>query len=260
MKNTLLGRFASIPTSIDPSILTNIGRAEQRRKIADLNSDSIFGYDLWRCYELYWCDSQGYPQVGILELVFDAQSSHIIESKSLKLYLASFYDKRFKTTQELRAKIEGDFEKTFELQLRSRLLLPDQFSTIAPLAPQGLDLSLGLQGISSENKRQSYFLHSFRSLCPVTSQPDFATVTINIAKALEQADLRTTIDKLNSHQGFHEECCERLFVFLQSEYPDAEFMLHFAFTRRGGIEINPVRASAPKLLPNPFELPRYYRQ
>jgi len=61
------------------------------------------------------------------------------------------------------------------------------------------------------------------------------------------------------HQGFHEECCERIFTDIAKRCAPQDLLVGCWYTRRGGIDINPVRASYP-LKPQDFPRLRLIRQ
>jgi 7-cyano-7-deazaguanine reductase len=46
-----------------------------------------------------------------------------------------------------------------------------------------------------------------------------------------------------NHQGFHEECVERIFIDILKRCRVNELSVRANFLRRGGIEINPVRST-----------------
>jgi 7-cyano-7-deazaguanine reductase len=79
MNRIPLGNKIPQPKGHDPSVLYPIPRKPCGHK--------LYGYDLWRSYELSWLNNKGKPRVGILEIVYPIESNYIVESKSLKLYL-----------------------------------------------------------------------------------------------------------------------------------------------------------------------------
>ena len=49
-----------------------------------------------------------------------------------------------------------------------------------------------------------------------------------------------------NHQGFHEECVERIFLDILKRCRLDDLTVRANFLRRGGIEINPVRTTSQK--------------
>ena len=101
-----------------------------------------------------------------------------------------------------------------------------------------------IQPGENENASESLSCSLFRSLCPVTSQPDWATIYISYNENSIQHDglLRYLLSYRN-HQGFHEECVERIFTDLLKRCILKELSVRGNFLRRGGIEINPIRTT-----------------
>ena len=84
----------------------------------------------------------------------------------------------------------------------------------------------------------------FRSLCPVTAQPDWATIYIYYkGNSIQHSGLLRYLLSFRNHQGFHEECAERIFVDILKRCRLDELCVRANFLRRGGIEINPLRST-----------------
>jgi 7-cyano-7-deazaguanine reductase len=93
---------------------------------------------------------------------------------------------------------------------------------------------------------ETLYTHLFRSLCPVTGQPDWATICIDyFGKKIPNHDLLLRITSYRNHPGFHEECIETLFWQLTETYTPQKLSVTGLFTRRGGIDINPQRSTHP---------------
>ena len=83
----------------------------------------------------------------------------------------------------------------------------------------------------------------FRSLCPVTGQPDYASITITLeGEAIDPRSLLKYLVSYRAHKGFHEQCAEQIFHDLRSTFKLSNLEVQACFTRRGGIDINPYRA------------------
>jgi 7-cyano-7-deazaguanine reductase len=83
----------------------------------------------------------------------------------------------------------------------------------------------------------------FTSLCPMTGQPDFATIVINYIpdkKMVESKALKIYLFSFRNHGDFHENCvetiCQDLYKLMSPKY--IEVLGHF--TPRGGIAIYPM--------------------
>ena len=106
--------------------------------------------------------------------------------------------------------------------------------------PNSLIIEPGEEKNISENLSCSLF----RSLCPVTAQPDWATIYISYSgNAINHSGLLRYLLSYRNHQGFHEECVERIFVDILKRCRLEKLSVKANFLRRGGIEINPIRTT-----------------
>jgi 7-cyano-7-deazaguanine reductase len=99
----------------------------------------------------------------------------------------------------------------------------------------------------------------FRSRCPLTGQPDWATVTVCYQGArIEHAALLRYLVSYRLHHDYHENCVEQIFCDIQQRCQPQALSVEANFLRRGGLDINPVRASAETM--DYVLFPRYNRQ
>ena len=84
-----------------------------------------------------------------------------------------------------------------------------------------------------------------RSNCRVTNQPDWGDVFIYI-KGDKVPTYESIAKYIVSHRTvshFHEEICEMIYAHLTEAFAPEQLMVACLYTRRGGIDINPIRAS-----------------
>ena len=253
MQDNLLGKNSSIPKDYDPKILTALDRLESRRKAGlDHYHDKFEGKDFWTSYETSWLDLDGIPQNCILNFAYSCKSKYFVESKSLKLYLYSLNNKKFNSVDEIRSLIKNDLEDALktevdvELNKKPREIADDTFSIDQEdidkidKHPNSLVIEPGDIDTIEENLSSSLF----RSLCPVTAQPDWATVYISYkGNSIKHSGLLRYLLSFRNHQGFHEECVERIFTDIMKRCRLTELSVRANFLRRGGIEINPIRVT-----------------
>ena len=113
--------------------------------------------------------------------------------------------------------------------------------------------------VQSNNEiiEQSYYSHLLRSNCPVTNQPDWGTLLIRYrGKKLSEANLFAYIISYREHNGFHEQCVEQIFADIWIQLQPEKLMVYAAYTRRGGLDINPCRVSDLSWMPSPLRLAR----
>lgn len=251
-----LGKHTDYPDQYDPSQLCAIPRARGR---AELSAPRLpmHGSDLWNAYELSWLDSSGKPQVACAQFLFPADSPNMVESKSLKLYLNSFNQTQVESAQRLAAILQDDLGRTAQAEVQVELLLPERWLTHYALSePEGEsldDLHLpvladepdsGLLKSSGKRGDTQVYTNLFRSCCPVTGQPDWATVTIALTGELPKAEsLLSYLTSFRQNNEFHEQCVERIYSDLSLHFELDALTVQARYTRRGGLDINPVRSS-----------------
>ena len=103
-----LGKTSAYVDHYDASLLFPIPRQTKREEIGITAQPPFFGADLWTGYELSWLNTRGKPQVAIARFTVPAESTHIIESKSFKLYLNSFNNTRLDDVAQLQTRLRED--------------------------------------------------------------------------------------------------------------------------------------------------------
>ena len=89
----------------------------------------------------------------------------------------------------------------------------------------------------------------FRSICPVTNQPDWANIYIHSSDdQIDAKKLNRLLKSYREHGDFHETCIESIFLLLLEDFKLSNVTVFGRFLRRGGIDINPLRSTQSKLL------------
>ena len=274
----ILGQSTSYPKTYAPDILYPIPRALGRAKLA-LPTDALsIGMDWWQVFEMSWLNLHGISQVAMARLAIPATSDYIVESKSLKLYFNSLNFTEFDNQQAVKATVEKDLSACLKTDVTLEIFEVNIANSLPISAPQGdcidnaLDnsgkkiaivsdvdsssLTVADQG-ASDSQLQILHSHLLRSNCPVTNQPDWGTLEIQIdSQPIDQAGLLEYILSFRQHNGFHEQCVEQIFSDLTQAFAPKTLMVRAWYTRRGGIDINPCRVSDVSLLPSPSRLNR----
>ena len=89
-------------------------------------------------------------------------------------------------------------------------------------------------------------LHSnlLKCNCLVTNQPDWGSVQISYRGAkIDHASLLKYIVSYRNHNEFAEQCAERMFTDIMEQCQPEFLRVYLRFTRRGGIDINPIRST-----------------
>ena len=274
----ILGQSTHYPKTYAPDMLYPIPRALGRANLA-LPADALsIGMDWWQVFEMSWLNSHGISQVAMARLAIPATSDYIVESKSLKLYFNSLNFTEFDNQQAVKAAVEKDLSACLKTDVTLEIFEVNIANSLPISAPQGdcidnaLDssdkkiaivsdvdpssLTVAHQG-ASDSQLQILHSHLLRSNCPVTNQPDWGTLEIQIdSQPIDCAGLLEYILSFRQHNGFHEQCVEQIFSDLTQAFAPKTLMVRAWYTRRGGIDINPCRVSDVSLLPSPSRLNR----
>jgi 7-cyano-7-deazaguanine reductase len=256
LRSSPLARAATYPDRLDSRLLFPVDRAPQRAELGFDTGLPFEGVDLWTAYELSWLDRAGKPEVAIATFAVPADSPRIVESKSVKLYLAGFNLARFDSAADVAAVLSRDLSAAAGAAVDIALMPPDGTGALpqAGFAGVCLDtLPLALDDRSPAPEAlaaaapgcaESLFTRLFRSVCPVTGQPDYACVQVSYRGArIDPAGLLRYLVSFRRHPGFHEHCVERIFADVWRRCRPEALSVYARFTRRGGIDINPWRSS-----------------
>jgi 7-cyano-7-deazaguanine reductase len=208
--------------------------------IKRIRSSESYGYDFWNAYEFSYLDVNKQPTLKVLEIKIPVTSKFIIESKSLKLYLNSFYKKTFSSDSDVLTKIKKDLSKVSKANIELKFIKKFQ------IEPNSLNLNTTTRTYTQKNYPTCF--NGFRSICPVTSQPDFAKIYILTPVKIETKWLRQLLTSFKESGEFHEQCIENIFSKLNKKFLNQDFEVCGRFLRRGGIDINPVRSTKKTLL------------
>lgn len=281
--NTGAGRFlgnnVEYKTTYDPTLLQPVDRQDNRTHLGISKEDLPFvGYDVWNAYEISCLLTNGIPVVGLAKIIYPANSPNIVESKSLKLYLNSFNmtkvgddDTNADTAREIIAStIAADLKKCVGAAVDVTVFPPDcesahGYGGVEQLTRINIDdytrtrsnnLSASVYNEDSKllelsldrDAERLYVSNLLRSNCKVTAQPDWGTVyvyTSGSVRVVPESLLKYIISFRNENH-FHEEICETIYKRLHSILGDSKLAVACLYTRRGGIDINPIRGTSEK--------------
>ena len=265
-----LGQSTVYADQYDASLLFPIPRAAQREKLGLVQRLPFLGADLWTAFELSWLNARGKPQLALVHITVPCESVNIIESKSLKLYLGSFSNTRFADASEVQARLRADLTEAawrgavVQSSVGVKLVAAELFDQepIHELDGLSLDrLDLDCEHYTPAPELLTSAIHEtpvsevltsnlLKSNCPVTGQPDWGSVQISyFGPQIDQAGLLRYIISFRNHNGFHEDCVERMFMDIQNRCKPHKLSVYARYTRRGGLDINPFRSSFPQALP-----------
>ena len=246
-----------------------------------LTGEEFVGVDTWNAYEVSAITTKGQPVAGLLKIVCPADSEFHVESKSIKLYLNSFNmtkigDNAADCISGIEATVKRDLDELLETNTTVSFYASDD-ETI-PLSFEGYDDVGGIANLdeidftsfksdanqlekqeNSKSEELRYTSNLLRSNCRVTNQPDWGDVFIRMyGKDLPTAEsLAKYIVSHRTVSHFHEEICEMIFAHLTEAFKPEQLMVACLYTRRGGIDINPIRATHSSMIPEFFTNPEY---
>jgi 7-cyano-7-deazaguanine reductase len=211
-----------------------------------------------------WLTAEGKPVVRVGRFLIPASSPNMVESKSFKLYLNSLNNTRFASEARFRDTVLRDISRTAGAAIELQLIeLGDASLAGAQLVGQCLD-ELPVAAVdtqpgpgmlalrSPEIIEERLYSHLLRSLCPVTGQPDWASLWLHYrGPALDHCSLLQYIIAYRQHQEFHEQCVERMFCDIHQLLAPEFLHIQAFYTRRGGLDINPFRSTDPAATPWP---------
>jgi len=268
MSELILGQSVATPSAYAPHLLHPIPRAPARARLGFGTVLPFGGEDVWHAYELSWLDPDGVPVCFLGRCVVPCSSSHLIESKSFKLYLNSLNNLRL-APEAARALIQADLSAVANAPVTLELL-PLATTALGPavLPGESIDGARPLVAVAAPDAAllalmpdagvvtEVLYSELMRSLCPVTAAPDWATVIIAYTgPRIDRAALLSYITAFRSHAEFHEQCVERLFIDVWRQCQPAQLSVQAHYTRRGGLDINPFRSTSPQCAPR-RRLPR----
>lgn len=265
-----LGQATDYVSVYTPELLFPIARAESRQSLGLEGGElPFFGVDIWTGYEVSWLDNMGKPQVAMAEFRVPCTSEFIVESKSFKLYLNSFNQTRFDSAEQVQGVVQKDLSNASGAEV-SVVVLP-----LSELQPQILGQPEGecldaipvtiehyhprpeLLQLGDSEVEETLYSHLLKTNCPVTGQPDWASVQISYkGRAIKRETLLAYIVSFREHQDFHEHCVERMFVDLLGRCQPERLSVFARYTRRGGLDINPFRSTEPSAQPEQRRLLR----
>ena len=259
-----LGKTSSYVDEYDASLLFPIARADKRAELGIADAQPFFGADMWTAYELSWLNLRGKPQVALAHITVPCESPHIVESKSVKLYLNSFNNTRFLDAREVRERIRADISAATGVGIGIKTIGPELFDREPIQEMDGLNLDrLDIECLHYTPAPELLFAefdqapvtetltsNLLKSNCLVTNQPDWGSVQIAYSgPQINQEGLLQYLVSFRNHNEFHEQCVERIFMDVWTRCKPIKLSVYARYTRRGGLDINPFRCSHPAQLP-----------
>ena len=269
-QDSQLGKASAYADQYAPELLYPIPRSAKRLELGLTDTLPFLGADMWTAFELSWLGPRGKPQLAIAHITVPCESSHIIESKSLKLYLNSYNNTVFADAAAVLTRLRADLTEAawrgavVKASVGVRLLVPELFDREPVQELDGLSLDRldvecrqytpapDLLRTLADEPPVTEVLTSrlLKSNCLVTGQPDWGSVQISYSGApIDQEGLLQYLVSFRNHHEFHEQCVERIFMDIWQRCQPTKLAVYARYTRRGGLDINPFRTSYARALP-----------
>jgi len=270
-----LGSTTSYTDKYDKTLLEGFPRSPRRKSLtAPMN-----GADIWTAFEVSFLKPNGLPCFLVLRISNPADSKNIFESKSLKLYLNSFNNTVIEDKETLIEIISRDltgvaegFVEVIEIKgfrdpsiyFGARKL--EEFVKDLVIKEYEYNPKLLKTKEAKPGRVDIVELYSnlLRSNCEITNQPDWGRVFISYEpgeKEVTYESLLEYIVSIRTHQAFHEPTCEMIYNDLFELLKPKKLLVLCQYTRRGGIDINPIRFTHRELAPETLiQLPKLIQQ
>ena len=258
--NTVLGEKVSYEYQYNAALLVGVPRSLNRQMLS-INQEQLpfYGVDIWNAYEISWLNPKGKPCIATAKIYVDINSENIIESKSFKLYLNSFNQTIFSDSQAVQEIMEKDLSGIAKGKVTVKLN-PYELGEIINYSADSNCFSLDKEDIQidtytltpeylekstlEETVRETLYSDLLKSNCLVTGQPDWASVFITYeGNQIDRGKLLQYLISFRQHNEFHEQCIERMYMDIMHYCKPDELTVYARYTRRGGLDINPLRSS-----------------
>jgi len=275
-----LGQTSRYKSQYDPDLLVREPRSNNREYLNIFDDDLPFvGSDTWNAYECSFLVNNGAPVTGVVKCIYPCSSKYIVESKSIKLYFNSYNMTKVADTKEKAIQsFEVSASKDLSELLETNVVVKFQDGTYinntvsSPNNAWNIDQYINVDELEDENGfvytqytedpslleavsrkkdlEQRFYSGLLKSNCRVTSQPDWGDVFIYIKSknAIDAHSIKKYVVSYRDECHFHEEICECFYKRLKDAFDPSELLVMCLYARRGGIDINPVRASSQDLI------------
>jgi len=265
--------YAVYTDKFDASLLNPMPRHIAREGWG-IKGTEFVGADVWHCHESTFLLNNGLPVAGTLKFIYPASSENMVESKSMKLYLNSFDmckmgDTFYEAVSSYENQVKSDLEAILGCEVEVKFFGSADFHPVSSyfaydnvvdlLGPTVLE-TVPFTDYSGKENHVSFelphlsdympvrmYTNILRSRCRHTKQKDTGSAFISVVsqtKKVSPISVLKQVVSLREVNEFHEFCAEKLYVEIQKAAPaDVKASVALLYSRRGSLDINPVRAT-----------------
>ena len=280
--------YAVYTDKFDPSQLNPMPRILARQDWG-IEGDEFTGYDVWHCHEATFLLNNGLPVAGTLKIVCPADSKFMVESKSFKLYLNSFDMCKMGSTfeeaiQNYERQVQQDISDCIKAPVTVKFFESGEDEILEANPANGyIDLyryipaseleSLEITDYNAAGKYEivkqdgekgediAYYTNVLRSRCRHTKQKDTGAAYFHIVTekgTVNEVELLKLVISLREVNEFHEFCAEKLYTEIMSNPLVKDCCVMLLYSRRGSLDICPVRASKEAMISVALKSTVYY--
>lgn len=255
-----------IYTDVQKHLLAKILRNADTNS-TELPTTQFSGYDVTNHYEFAVLRDDGFPVVGVVKIVCEANTEYMAETNAVGRYLHSFNFVRLGKTSELALGnackiIERDITELLDVTVKVGIFSKKHLPTL-PVAyeetydniddivesmnvtagePTGRNSNL-LKTKKNYTGGQRLVTHNLRAYCGITRKPDSRAVFIRISggRSIDELSLLRYFCSMRREYHFTEEIIEILCNDLYDRYQPTELVVITMETQQTGVDANSVR-------------------
>ncbi|WP_449413049.1 hypothetical protein [Pandoraea soli] len=222
------------------------------------------GYDLWNHYEVAWLDMRERPQIAVAEIVIPCDSPFTLEMSDAQRYFLTLRERCFESPDALEAHVAGELSRCLQAYVLVRMTPVRQaVRATAACGPgtESLDLAPvsvirgGVQAtvlrlasdadVAPASPIRECLVSDLLSVrCPLTDGVDYGTVWFDYTGApICRRSLLAYVLSFRDSAMLIEHCVDTLFSDVLTRCAPTRLAVGARFTRRYGLDINPVRST-----------------
>ncbi|WP_150659218.1 NADPH-dependent 7-cyano-7-deazaguanine reductase QueF [Pandoraea sputorum] len=222
------------------------------------------GYDLWNHYEISWMDMHERPQIAVVELVIPCDSPYTLEMADAQRYFLALRECRFESPEALESHIASELSRSLQAYVLVRSTPVRQaVRTTAACGPVARSLDTEPVGVirggvdahllrihrdattlPASPARECLTSDLLSVRCPLSGGVDYGTVWFDYTGLpICSRSLMAYVLSFRDSEMYIEQCVETLFADILTQCTPSRLSVRARFTRRYGLDINPVRST-----------------